>query len=230
MDFVAFDFETANERRCSPCALGIVVVRSGQPVERFSCLIRPPELRFTPFNVAIHGIRPADVVGQPEFAGWWPTIRKHFDGQLLLAHNASFDVSVLTRTLDVYGIECPDFRYACTCGIAKAVWPGQPTYNLKAVAALLGLTFVHHNALEDAEACANVALCAAGKTGATSAEELCALAEAGRRNSGRARATRRPRRVFFGLSARPVSRRNAAGWCPVRTVLRLHRSDGLDET
>ena len=29
MDFIAIDFETANEKRSSPCSIGIVVVKDG---------------------------------------------------------------------------------------------------------------------------------------------------------------------------------------------------------
>ena len=41
MDFIAIDFETANHRRHSACAVGIVTVRDGKVVDRFSTLIRP---------------------------------------------------------------------------------------------------------------------------------------------------------------------------------------------
>ena len=56
MNFVAIDFETANEQRASPCSIGVVVIQDGECVERFSRLIRPPECRFNAFNTAIHGI------------------------------------------------------------------------------------------------------------------------------------------------------------------------------
>lgn len=34
MNFVAIDFETANEKRNSPCSIGIVVVKDGEIVEK----------------------------------------------------------------------------------------------------------------------------------------------------------------------------------------------------
>ena len=42
VDYVAIDFETANERRASPCALGVAVVR-GRRIGRASLLAHPAE-------------------------------------------------------------------------------------------------------------------------------------------------------------------------------------------
>ncbi len=177
MNFAAIDFETANEQRCSACAVGIVVVRNSEIAEEYSHLIRPPELRFNRYNTAIHGIHPEDVREQPEFNDLWIEIRKYLHGQPLVAHNASFDLSVLTRTLLFYGIEHSDLTYACTRRIARAVWPGLPSYNLAAVAHHLGIGFQHHRALDDARACAEVVLQASESRGVQSLEELCALSE-----------------------------------------------------
>ena len=60
MDFVAFDFETANAKRNSACSLALSVVRNGQIVDEFYSLINP-QAEFAPTNIRIHGIRPADV-------------------------------------------------------------------------------------------------------------------------------------------------------------------------
>ena len=107
MRFVALDFETANERRDSACALGIAKVVGSRVVERKSWLIRPPRLKFNRRNIDIHGITAADVKDKPKFNELWPTIRRHLDGELLLAHNASFDFSVLRHVLDSVG-PCAD--------------------------------------------------------------------------------------------------------------------------
>ena len=48
MTVVALDFETANERRDSACAIGLAWIEGGRVVRRASRLIRPPELRFAP--------------------------------------------------------------------------------------------------------------------------------------------------------------------------------------
>jgi len=58
MDFIAFDFETANRRSDSACQLGAIVVRGGQVVGRHQWMIRPRPFFFHPGNIRIHGIHP----------------------------------------------------------------------------------------------------------------------------------------------------------------------------
>ena len=48
MDFVAIDFETANECRNSACAVGLTRVSNGEIGETDYHLIRPVDLRFEP--------------------------------------------------------------------------------------------------------------------------------------------------------------------------------------
>jgi DNA polymerase-3 subunit epsilon len=107
--------------------------------------------------VSIHGITEADVANAPMFADLWPEMLASISGPLV-AHNASFDVSVIRRSLDAAGIEYPDLDYYCTRVMAKLAWPDMPTYGLDYLAQHLGLSFQHHNAAEDAKACAVLAL------------------------------------------------------------------------
>ena len=39
-DFAAIDFETANNERSSVCAVGVVIVRGGEIVDKFYSLIK----------------------------------------------------------------------------------------------------------------------------------------------------------------------------------------------
>jgi DNA polymerase-3 subunit epsilon len=172
MDFVAIDFETANEQRTSPCAVGVAVVKGGVISEKFARLIRPAEFRFNPRNVAIHGIHPEDVEREPEFPEIWQAIQPYIEGGTVLAHSASFDVSVLTGTLDYYHIPEPEFRYLCTVRVAKAVWPAIGSYTLISVATKLGIPVAHHHASDDASACAEIATRACAATQSKSIDEL----------------------------------------------------------
>jgi len=170
--YVAIDFETANEKRDSACALGIAVVAGAQIVERRSWLIKPPGMRFNPINISIHGIRPLDVEDAPDFSELWPTVRVHLEGRTVIAHNAAFDMGVLGGTLSAYRIPSPDIRYSCTWAIARHVWPALPNYKLHVVADHLGIDFSHHDAADDAMAAAMIAIHACGKTGSASLSEL----------------------------------------------------------
>jgi len=159
MKFTAIDFETANADRSSACAVGLVMIENGEVVARFSQLIRPNPLVFDPFNVSIHGISAADVADAPTFAELWPDLWPRVIGPLV-AHNAAFDMSVLRRTLDQGNLQYPETDYFCTRVISKLAWPEYPTYALDHIARAIGITFAHHDAEEDARACALVAIAA----------------------------------------------------------------------
>jgi len=171
MEFVAFDFETANETRRSACAVGVAWVEDGRVARSRSFLIRPPELRFAPINISIHGIKPADVASEPEFPDRWPALRKALAGKTVLAHNAAFDFSVLRALLDHYGLEYPELQYLCTWKMAKAAWPELGNHRLDTVASALDIRFSHHQAESDAIACAEIGLRIQRATGRTKIDE-----------------------------------------------------------
>ncbi|SHJ31306.1 DNA polymerase-3 subunit epsilon [Clostridium cavendishii DSM 21758] len=156
MDFIAIDFETANEMRHSPCSLGITVVKDNKIIEEKYWLIKPKELRFTPMNIMIHGIRQADVENEKEFDKLWPEIKQYFNNTLVIAHNASFDISVLRKTLNLYNIPYPNFSYLCTMVISRNFFPNLENAKLDTISTYLGYKFEHHHASADATACANI--------------------------------------------------------------------------
>ena len=171
MKFTAIDFETANSDRGSVCAVGLVMVDNGEVVGRLRQLIRPDPLRFDPFNVSIHGISAADVADAPTFAEFWPKLWSVVSGPLV-AHNAAFDMSVLRRSLDQSGLPYPETEYFCTRVIAKLVWPEHPTFALHHIAHVLGISFAHHDAEEDAHACALIAVTACRQLSVASLYDL----------------------------------------------------------
>ncbi len=157
MKFVAIDFETANKSRSSVCAVGLSFVEDGKIVDGIHQLIRPDPCYFDPLNVSIHGITQADVRHAPSFGEAWSELAGRLNGPLV-AHNAAFDMSVLRQSLDCLGVSYPAVDYFCTRVIAKLVWPHFSCYRLDYLAQCLEISFHHHNALEDARACAQVAL------------------------------------------------------------------------
>jgi DNA polymerase-3 subunit epsilon len=171
---LAIDFETANESRASPCAVGFAWIEDGAVTRRAYRLIRPPEMRFNPGNIRVHGIRPADVRDAASFPEVMAEFMDDLAGTLLLAHNAAFDMGVIGATFAAYGRPVPRLRYLCTRAVAQRSWPGEASFGLAAMAALHGITFQHHHAEEDAAACAEVALAAARARGTT---RIAAMAE-----------------------------------------------------
>ena len=165
MDFVAIDFETASQRPDSPCQLAVVDVQGGEIQAEQCWLIRPRSMDFSPHCIAVHGIQPHQVAGEPQWYQLWRQIAPWLEGRLVIAHNASFDMRVLSETLATYDLACPDLDYSCTRLIARRAWPEEHGYGLSSIAERLGIVFRHHDALEDARTCARVALEAAAKTG-----------------------------------------------------------------
>ncbi|MEH3145566.1 MAG: exonuclease domain-containing protein [Methylobacterium frigidaeris] len=198
MKVIAIDFETANERRDSPCAVGLAWIEDGRVVRRHATLIRPAEMRFLSGNVGVHGIRPRDVEDAPAFPEAMAPFLPEIAGALVLAHNASFDTGVLAATLAAYGLPQPAYTSLCTLQLARRLWPGQPRYKLSALAERVGVSFRHHDAGEDAYACAEIALAVLRDA---EAADLPALA----RSTGLARAQApRAARDAAGLAARAL--------------------------
>jgi len=175
MRAVAIDFETANEQRASPCSIGLAWIDDGVIASVEHHYIRPPGMRFASFNVAFHGIGPDHVRDADEFPAVLAMLSPRLSGRTVLAHNASFDISVVRNTCDVYGLPYPEFDYLCTVKLARQSWPDLTSGRLNEVCDYLGIKFRHHDASEDAYACASLAIEAMRVTGATCFNSLSAL-------------------------------------------------------
>ena len=159
MKFTVIDFETANSKRSSACALGIVVVENGLVIEENAWLIKPSDMYFDNMNIAIHGISPQQVMHKSEFDILYNNIfKKYLENQLVLAHNASFDMSVLRACLNEYNIPFPSLEYLCTVKLSQKLWPNLINFKLNTVSKYLRFDFKHHDAFDDARACANIAI------------------------------------------------------------------------
>ncbi|SDF13374.1 DNA polymerase-3 subunit epsilon [Mucilaginibacter pineti] len=159
MDFVTIDFETAAADRSSPCEIGLTFVENNQIIRTISWLIKPHCYpNFDYFNILIHGITPDMVDHAAEFNEIWKEIHPLIEGKLLFAHNASFDFSVLRKTLDVYDLPYPNITYACSYIMAKNIWTGLSSYNLKSLCNQHHIQFDHHRAAADSKATAELIL------------------------------------------------------------------------
>lgn len=158
LNFTAIDFETATERRDSACSIGVVRVQGGQITETLQHLIRPVELRVAPMNYAVHRISLDELRPAPALPELWPLLRPFVEDQLVVAHNAPFDVSVLEHSLRAYQLAVPAFHSLCSVKLMRASHPGLDSYRLNALAAHFGLTLNHHDSLSDAVACAELTI------------------------------------------------------------------------
>lgn len=157
MHYLAIDFETANSwSRSSACSVGIVEIKNNKIIDEFYTLINPLE-DFEDFCIDIHGITPEMVEDQPTFEDIWPKLKEILENNLIVAHNASFDMSVLRHCLNKFEIQFPEFNYACSYLLSKRIYPGLPNYRLDYLVNHHALsTFEHHHSLSDAKAAADL--------------------------------------------------------------------------
>ncbi|MEE2521502.1 exonuclease domain-containing protein [Pseudarthrobacter sp. J75] len=174
LDFTAIDFETANGFRGSPCSVGLTKVRGGKVVEEASWLMRPPagHDHFERQNIAIHGISPEHVADKPRFGDVFGEIAGFIGTDILAAHNAAFDLGVIRSGLEVSGLPGPGYDYVCTVMLSRRCY-SLVSNSLPFAAEEAGVPLVnHHDAAEDARACAGILIDIAARNGAHSIGEL----------------------------------------------------------
>jgi DNA polymerase-3 subunit epsilon len=176
LSFVSLDFETANSSRASACSLGMTKVIDGKIVDSKYELFRPPENcdYFESRNIVIHGIHPQDVANKKRFIELWPEFDTFIAGLPVVAHNASFDISVLRATLSASNQLWPRLAYACTYVASKNLFD-IARHRLPDVARALNVNWdekQHHDALFDSRICAEIVLALAKKQSSSSLQEL----------------------------------------------------------
>ncbi len=154
--FTAIDFETATAKRNSACAVGIITVENGKIIDEFYTLIQPPYNEYNWRNINVHGITEVDTLNAPFFNEIYPEIKNRLFGRKIVAHNESFDRSVLRRTMESYGLNYYDLnieeKWNCTLKIYRA--KGYIPARLDICCKIQGIELNHHEALSDARACA----------------------------------------------------------------------------
>ena len=164
--FNAIDVETANADRASICQIGIVHVKDGVVVDRWQTLVDPEDW-FDPWNVSIHGINEDDVRKSPTLPEVREELRRRLRGSVLVSHT-SFDRVAFERAMVRYDLQQLQVTWLDSAKVARRAWPekfGKRGYGLKNVATDLGISFVHHDALEDARAAAEIVVSACAVTG-----------------------------------------------------------------
>lgn len=176
LDYVAIDFETANSSSASACSVGLVKVLGGTVVDKANWLIKPPfgHDDFSEWNTRIHGIVRDDVIDALGWAEQLPDLLAFAGDEILVAHNAGFDMGVIRGACAATGLDTPPSRYFCSLQVARKTY-NLDSYRLPVAAMAAGFEdFEHHQALADAEACAAIILHSAKRHGAEDIGELAA--------------------------------------------------------
>lgn len=156
MRYICFDVETPNQQNDRMSAIGICVLDGVEIAEEFYSLVNPEE-NFDAFNISLTGITPKMAENAPTFGSLSKNILPILSGGLLTAHNAQFDMSVLSKCLRAYDLKFSgSTKYLCTCRLSKKVMPWMENHRLDTVCRELDIPLDHHNALSDARACAMI--------------------------------------------------------------------------
>lgn len=156
-DFVVFDIETTG---FSPVnnkiiEIGAVKISNGEIIDRFSAFVNP-EVPI-PFRIEkLTGIRDDMVMSEPVIEEVLPRFLEFCEGSVLVAHNASFDMSFIIENAARQGLQT-EYTYVDTVGIARILLPNQAKHTLDAVCKTLGISLEnHHRAVDDAKATADI--------------------------------------------------------------------------
>ena len=150
--FLAIDVETATAQG-HLCQIGIAGYENGELLFKGGILIQPPANKYDCMNILVHGISPEDTAEAPTLDRIWSRLYEMMDGNYIVGHNLSFDMSQIRKDAEYYGL--PMFHpkaEICTCDLHGRA-------SLYDVAKYYGLSLDnHHDALCDAICCAEILL------------------------------------------------------------------------
>lgn len=158
--FVAIDVETANREPSSICAIGAAKVVGGVITDTRYSLVRPEPDYYHYYNTRVHGLTDADTFNAPAFGTVWRSWLPWMEGLTPVAHNARFDSACIRAACRIYGLEAPE-DWLCTCVAARRGIPRGmlPSKSLDSLCDFFGIVLEnHHNALDDAVACAKLGI------------------------------------------------------------------------
>lgn len=158
-NFVVFDFETTGLYSDNDVIIevGAVKVENYKIVDTFSSFVSPK--RNIPQEIQkLTGISNSMVANAPTEDVVIPEFIEFAKGNVLVAHNADFDMGFLNKSIERLGIEA-DFAYMDTIQIAKRLMPERRVFKLSKLCKDLKISLLsHHRAKDDAEATANLLL------------------------------------------------------------------------
>lgn len=177
LNFYVIDFETANTFANSACSVGVVRFIEGKEAGSIYSLIHPAKMYFIPeWTEQIHHISYSDVRNKPYFPEVWDNIIMPFINENpslpFVAHNACFDMNVIRKCCEYYGMEIPKIKYFDSLCIAQKTWPEFETHKLTYLAEQFGIIYDAHNALDDSLTCGKIVTLSAKKHNSDNISDL----------------------------------------------------------
>ena len=134
-EFVVVDVETTGLSPAADrvCEVGAIKYAAGKEKGRYQTLV-DPERDMPESARAVHGITEEMLDDAPPFAKIAPDLRKFLARTVLVAQNASFDVSFLNAEFERAGLSKLAIPVVDTIALARKVRPGLWSYNLDSLA------------------------------------------------------------------------------------------------
>ncbi len=151
--FVVFDIETTglSNLTCRIIEIGAVRVRNGEIADRFSTFVNP-EVPI-PFRIEqLTGISDSMVEDAPTIREVLPEFLAFCGKDVLVAHNADFDVGFIQKACEDQGIP-HDFTRIDTVALAQYLLPQLSRFKLETVAKAVQVPLGHHHRAVDDAAC-----------------------------------------------------------------------------
>lgn len=158
-EFVVFDVETTGAKRppCRVVEIGLCRVRAGRIVAELETLVNPCA-SIPPFISSLTGITNEMVSSAPHFGEVAGRLLDFIGSAVLVAHNATFDVSFLNHEIaQLYPGRKLFNPQLCTVSLARRVLPDLVNHRLHTVAEHFSVPLLRrHRAFDDARATAEV--------------------------------------------------------------------------
>ena len=155
--FIVFDLETTgfSPIKDKIIEIGAVKVEKGKITDKFSTFVNPQIP--IPFKITqLTSITDAMVMDAPPIEEVLPQFLEFIGDGVLVAHNASFDVSFIEQNCRYQDIQ-PDFTSVDTVAMARVLLPTLSRFKLNIVAKALNISLEnHHRAVDDAGATAEI--------------------------------------------------------------------------
>ncbi|MDD2981099.1 MAG: PolC-type DNA polymerase III [Hespellia sp.] len=155
--YIVFDLETTGFSAIKDriIEIGAVKVEQGKITDRFSTFVNPK--RPIPFRITqLTSITDEMVMDSPDIETILPQFLEFVGDDVLVAHNASFDVGFIEQNCRYQEI-VPDFTSVDTVALARVLLPTISKYKLNVVAKALNISLEnHHRAVDDAKATADI--------------------------------------------------------------------------
>ncbi|WP_394527056.1 PolC-type DNA polymerase III [Lacrimispora sp. JR3] len=149
--YVVFDIETTgfSSSKNRIIEIGAVKIQDGAVIDRYSTFVNPDVP--IPFEIEkLTGINDNMVLSYPGIREILPQFLEFCSDAVLVAHNASFDVSFIAYNASQLGLEF-DPTVIDTVALARLLLPNLNRYKLDTVAKALNISLEnHHRAVDDA--------------------------------------------------------------------------------